>query len=75
MAFIFIKYDKSVEFSMEKIEVADAIKTLFEEAWIPPQPDNVAIFLDKITNISFYRLTYSNNKKALEAISQLFENN
>ena len=73
--FIFIKYDKSVEFSMEKIEVADAIKTLFEEAWIPPQPDNVAIFLDKITNISFYRLTYSNNKKALEAISQLFENN
>ncbi|MBK6285461.1 MAG: hypothetical protein IPF54_24855 [Draconibacterium sp.] len=73
--FIFIKYDSSVDFTLEKIEPANAVKTLFEEAWIPPQPDNVAIFLDKIINISFYRLTYSNNKKALEAISQLFDNN
>lgn len=73
--FIFIKYDISVDFSLEKVETAIAIKTLFEEAWIPPQPDNVAIFLDKIINISFYRLTYSDNKKALETISQLFENN
>ncbi len=72
--FIFIKYDSSVDFALEKIEPANAIKTLFEEAWIPPQPDNVAIFLDKILNISFYRLTYSNNKKALEAVSQLFKN-
>ena len=73
--FIFIKYDDSVDFTLEKIEPANAVKTLFEEAWIPPQPDNVAIFLDKIINISFYRLTYSNNKMALEAISQLFDNN
>jgi len=72
--FIFIKYDSSVDFELEKIEPANAVKTLFEEAWIPPQPDNVAIFLDKITGISFYRLTYSNNIKALDAISQLFEN-
>ena len=72
--FIFIKYDSSVDFELEKIEPANAVKTLFEEAWIPPQPDNVAIFLDKITGISFFRLTYSNNIKALDAISQLFEN-
>lgn len=73
--FIFIKYDSSVDFSLEKIEPANAIKTLFEEAWIPPQSENVAIFLDNILNISFYKLTYSNNKKALETIGQLFKNN
>lgn len=73
--FIFIKYDNTVDFSIEKIKPANAIKILFEEAWIPPQPENVEIFLDKILNISFYKLTYSNNKKALDAIRQLFENN
>ncbi len=73
--FIFIKYDSSVDFVLEKIEPVNAVKTLFEEAWIPPQPENVSVFLDKIINISFYSLTYSNNKKALEAISQLFKNN
>lgn len=73
--FIFIKYDNSIDFSMKKIEVAEAIKTLFEEAWIPPQPDNVAIFLNKFIHIQFYRLTYSNNKKALEAIRKIFEKN
>jgi hypothetical protein len=72
--FIFIKYDKSVDFKIEKIEPINAIKTLFEEAWIPPKPENVAIFLDRVLNISFYSLTYSNNKKALDAISELFEN-
>ncbi len=72
--FIFIKYDKSVDFALEKIEPIKAIKTLFEEAWIPPKPENVEIFLDRIMNISFYSLTYSNNKKALESITQFFEN-
>jgi hypothetical protein len=72
--FIFIKYDKSVDFALEKIEPIKAIKTLFEEAWIPPKSENVAIFLDKVMNISFYSLTYSNNKKALDAIAHLFEN-
>ncbi len=72
--FIFIKYDKTVDFNLEKVEPTIAIKTLFEEAWIPPKPENVAIFLDKIMNISFYSLTYSNNEKAIDAISQLFKN-
>jgi hypothetical protein len=72
--FVFIKYDKSVDFALERIEPTQAIKTLFEEAWIPPKPENVAIFLDRIMNISFYTLTYSNNKKALESITRLFNN-
>lgn len=72
--FIFLKYDNSVDFSLEKIEPVEAIKQLFEEAWIPPAAENVAIFLDKILKASFYNLTYSNNQKAIEAINQLFEN-
>lgn len=72
--FVFLKYDNSVDFSMEKIEPVDAIKILLQEAWIPPSPENVAVFLKKIVKVSFYNLKYSNNPKAIEAINQLFRN-
>lgn len=72
--FVFIKYDNSVDIQLKKIEPVDALIKLFDEAWIPPAPENVAVFLDKILNASFYNLTYSNNQKAMEAINQLFEN-
>ena len=72
--FVFIKYDSSVDILLEKVEPIEALKKLFEEAWIPPAAENVAIFLDKILNASFYTLTYSNNQMAIEAINQIFEN-
>ncbi len=72
--FIFIKYDKSVDILLEKIETVEALKKLFDEAWIPPNAENVEVFLDKILNVSFYNLTYSNNQKAFDAINQIFEN-
>lgn len=72
--FVFIKYDKSVDILLKKIEPVEALKQIFEEAWIPPDAENVSIFLDKILNASFYNLTYSDNQKAMEAINQLFEN-
>lgn len=71
--FVFIKYDNSVDFLLEKIEPVKALIELFEEAWIPPAAENVSIFLDKILKASFYSLTYSNNEKAIEAINQIFE--
>lgn len=72
--FVFIKYDKTIDFQLEEIEPMEAIKQLLDEAWVPASPENVEIFLDKILKASFYRLTYSDNKKALNAISQLFKN-
>ncbi|MGM0621307.1 MAG: hypothetical protein ACQETJ_09710, partial [Bacteroidota bacterium] len=72
--FVFLKYDNSVDLLLEKTEPLEALIQLFEEAWIPPAPENVAVFLDKILKVSFYNLTYSDNQKAIEAINQLFEN-
>lgn len=72
--FIFIKYDKSVDFELKKVEPVIAIKKLFEEAWIPPNSENVTLFFEKIFNVSFFNLTYSNNQKAFDAVSQLFNN-
>ena len=70
----YYEYDNSVDLELEKADPVDALKRLFEEAWIPSSAENAAIFLDKILNVSFYNLTYSNNEKAIEAINQIFEN-
>jgi len=71
--FVFIKYDKSVDFKLEKIEPMKALNRLLNEAWIPGTPENIRIFFDRILKASYYSLTYSNNEKALDAINKLFQ--
>jgi hypothetical protein len=71
---VFIKYDKSVNFHLEKIEPVEGLKRLLNEAWIPASPSNIEIFLDKILKVSFYSLNYSDNQKALKEIDQFFKN-
>ena len=70
---IFIKYDSSVDFLWEKLDTASAMKLLFEQAWIAPVQGNAAILFDMVLQISFFQLTYSNNQKALDAVSNLFD--
>jgi hypothetical protein len=71
---VFIKYDNTVDFQLEKVETVPGIQKLLDEAWIPAFPENVKVFLNSILNISFYKLTYSNNEMAMNAVTQLFEN-
>ena len=73
--FIFIEYNPSVDFRFEKLNPINAIKRLLDQAWVAPSRSNAAILFDQITNRSFYQLTYSNNQKALDAITKLFEHN
>lgn len=70
--FIFIKFDSCVDFQMEKIEPLQAFKLLLNEAWISSKRSNVELLFDHLFNFSFYKLTYSNNIKALGAITNLF---
>lgn len=71
---ITVKYDPSVEFEFKKASRLESIKLLLDQSWILPNPGNAGRFLDQAAQWSFYELTYSNNEKALDAISQLFEN-
>jgi len=72
--FVFIKYDKRVDFELEKLDSVEGLKFLLDEAWIPASPENVRSFLERILQASFYRLTYSDNKKAIDSITLLFNN-
>ncbi len=71
--FIFVHYDTSVDFSLVKLDHINAIKQLLQQAWIAPVSGNAAILLDRVSQISFYELTYSNNQKALDSITNLFD--
>ena len=70
---IFIKYDPEVNFEMEKLPRIDALKMLLDETWTFPSSENAARFLDWYSQLSCYRLTYSNNGKALQNITELFD--
>jgi hypothetical protein len=71
--FIFIEYNKSVDFKWEKLDPLKAMKLLLDQAWVAPNIGNAEILFDRILQTSFIKLTYSNNQKALEAITNLFD--
>jgi hypothetical protein len=71
-AFIFIQYNASVAFEWEKLDKVSAVKQLLDQSWISPSEGTARILLDQISRWSFYRLTYSDNQKALARIEKLF---
>ncbi len=72
--FIFVEYSSNVHFAWEKLELTKAIQLLLEQVWINPVKENIRILFDQIRHISFYKLTYSKNKRAIAAITHLFKN-
>ncbi len=71
--FIFIKYDKTIDFKLDKLNSLHSIKLLLEQTWVSPTFKSVETLFEKIERCSFFQLTYSNNDRALQAITQLFE--
>lgn len=71
--FVFIEYNTSVDFLWEKLNPINAAKLLLDQSWILPEPANAEVFMEQILNKSFFKLTYSNNEKALDAITNLFD--
>ncbi|MDP4291422.1 MAG: hypothetical protein Q8908_10110 [Bacteroidota bacterium] len=71
--FIFIEYNRLVDFKLEKLDPVTALKSLLDQVWVTPVQGNAQILLDQIMQVSFYKLTYSNNPKAMEAVTNLFD--
>ena len=70
---IFIQYNNSVDFEFEKLDIISGLKLLLDQAWITPVKGNSALFFDWVLHISFFRLTYSNNQKAMDVVTNLFD--
>lgn len=69
---VFIAYNPKVDFIVEKLDTISGFKLLLDQAWIVPFAGNAEILLEWIPSVTFIKLTYSDNEKALNAITELF---
>lgn len=72
--FVFVKYNKHIDFEMFELSKSEAVKKLLEQAWIFPSSENVASFFKWLEKTTFYNLTYTNTTKALETLEKIFAN-
>ena len=70
-AFIFIKYNRAVDFEFEEITQLEAFQNLIPDSWISQEPKNVTAFLDWFSSLPCYQLTYSINERMIEKVRNI----
>ena len=70
---IFIRYTPQVRFKMERLPIIKALSMFHEEAWVSHNPGHAQRFIDWFAELECYRLEYSDNKTAVEAVGDLFD--
>lgn len=71
---IFIKYEKEADLSCKKISKIEAFQKLVPDSWLSPKKENAKVFLDWFETLNCYQITYSKNKKMIQAVSKIFNN-
>ena len=71
---VFIKYEKEAGLSCEKISKIDAFQQLVPDAWLSPIKENAQVFLDWFDSLNCYQVTYSENKKMIAVVANIFNN-
>ncbi|MCX6240035.1 MAG: hypothetical protein NTY07_21235, partial [Bacteroidia bacterium] len=72
-ALVFINFDPSVDIRLEKMSKLDAIKLFNNEAWVSSTPENARHYINWFIKLPCYRMTYSDNMKAVQTIMQIFQ--
>ncbi len=70
---VFVEYNPDISFEMEPMSKLTALQLIIDESWIASTIENVTSFLEWLSKTSFYKLRYSDNDKAISAVSKLFE--
>ena len=73
-ALVFIKYEKNSGLSIKEISKIEAFEQLIPDSWLSPLQENVEIFLNWFSKLPCYQLTYSDNKKMIATVNQIFNN-
>lgn len=69
---VFIRHNPQVNFLMEKLDTLSALAAFHREAWVSQNPGHARSFIDWFVGVDCYALEYSDNKKAVKAIGNLF---
>lgn len=70
---VLINYLKDSKTLLENLELKDALQILITDSWISPDKQHAKIFMEWVSEISFYRLNYSNSDEAIVEFSNLFD--
>jgi hypothetical protein len=70
---IFVEYNPQVEFDLKPIKATEALQLIVDESWIQAESDSICEFMQWLAQTHFYRMRYSVNSKAIEAVKKIFE--
>ncbi|MFB9051461.1 hypothetical protein ACFFVB_00075 [Formosa undariae] len=71
---VLVNHKADAEVVLETIDAKTALEVLIPDSWISPKAENAKAFLNWISTITFYKLTYSNNQDAIDVFSTIFKN-
>lgn len=69
---ILVNYKPNSITKLEKVSVKTILETLIPDSWLSPNPKHAQQFLDWLTELEMYQLTYSNTNSVATEISKLF---
>jgi hypothetical protein len=69
---VYVKYSSDSTTTLTKTGADEVLQTLIPDSWVSPKQKNAKQFLNWLENVSYYKLSYSNNNKAMELFSELF---
>jgi len=71
-AIVFLQYNPYVEVELKKVPNLEVMDLFLQQLWLPPTDEVASRFMDWYFQIPCYTLAYSNNAKAINSLSKLF---
>lgn len=71
---VFVNFNPGISFELNRLNCMEGIQSLLTQTEITQDAAHAAAFLDWAADAAFYRLSYSDSKAALDAISKIVEN-
>jgi hypothetical protein len=71
---VFIKYEKNSNLKFDEIAKINAFQQLVPDSWLSPIKENAQLFLDWFDSLNCYQITYSDNKKMIDTVTKIFNN-
>lgn len=72
-AVILVNYKKDSDILLKEVSVKRLLETLIPDSWLSPNPYHAKQFLEWLSKIKIYELTYSEIKDVTKKVSNLFE--
>ena len=70
---ILVNYQAKAAIKLETVSIKTLLETLIPDSWLSPNPGHAKEFLDWLSTVKCYQLTYSDSKSVSLELSQLFQ--